>query len=242
MIESKAPAQPDNVKPTGSVSVPFTLKPADCSDPVLTVESLMGCEKNKAHQPGGLMEKALLSSLQLALSELGWVPKSILDAGCQTGELTAVLGKQFLLSQVMGVDGDAALLAEAEQRHCCKLQFRKLDATDEPARLPFEADRFDVVVSHGFLNRHPDPAYWLGELMRVTAEGLIFTVLSPMGQGLFSNGWLWGKKRVFDQPIAAPYPVDMAALTRQLEAAGFRVELTTHPFPYQLVLARKPQA
>lgn len=203
----------------------------------------MDCEKRQCQQPHNLIEKAYLSSLHVALTELGWVPRTMLDVGCQRGGLSAVLGKQFLMSQVIGVDPDQDMVDAASAEHCCKLQFRAI--TDESS-LPFANDKFDLVISHGFLNRLDKPGAamtWLSELMRVTAEGLIITTVSPFGHWVFNTVPGLKNTPFFGQTVVMPsyHHVETHEIISRLKRYGFKVEAVLRPFPFQMILTRKPQ-
>jgi len=83
---------------------------------------------------------------------------SVLDAGCGTGELSAVLAEETD-GEVVGVDADPSLLTVARER----VPTVAGDAT----RLPFADDSFDLVVCQALLINLPDPAAAVREFARV---------------------------------------------------------------------------
>jgi len=110
-----------------------------------------------------------------ALAELSLSDRDrVLDVGCGTGELTAVLGEETDAT-VIGVDADTELLTAARDRFVgvepdshgpTRFGFAAGDAT----RLPFPTDSFDLVVCQALLVNLPDPAVALREFARVSRE------------------------------------------------------------------------
>jgi SAM-dependent methyltransferase len=83
----------------------------------------------------------------------------VLDAGCGTGELTAVLAAESP-GEVIAADADGTLLREAEADGRVRA-----DAT----RLPF-GPAFDLVACQALLVNLPDPAGTLREFARVSTD------------------------------------------------------------------------
>jgi SAM-dependent methyltransferase len=83
----------------------------------------------------------------------------VLDVGCGTGELTAVL-REGSPATVVGLDADRDLLAHAA------LPVVQGDALS----LPFPDDAFDLVVCQALLINLPDPAAAVREFARVSSE------------------------------------------------------------------------
>lgn len=93
----------------------------------------------------------------------------VLDVGCGTGELTAVLAEEAPQASVVGADADRDLLAVARDNFADRQQtasFLSGDAT----RLPFRDDHFDLVVCQALLVNLPDPVAALREFARVSAD------------------------------------------------------------------------
>ncbi|WP_372480275.1 class I SAM-dependent methyltransferase [Halomicrobium sp. HM KBTZ05] len=83
----------------------------------------------------------------------------VLDVGCGSGELTAVLREESP-GDVIGVDADEALLSTVRQ------PVVRGDAT----RLPFADDAVDLVVCQALLINLPEPAAALAEFARVASD------------------------------------------------------------------------
>ena len=94
-----------------------------------------------------------LRRFELSLIE-GPAPQSVLDVGCGTGELLAVIATRFPSAEVTGLDADPDALAIAAR----KLEGRRLTARLVPGRaesLPFRDASFDLVLSSLMLHHLP---------------------------------------------------------------------------------------
>jgi ubiquinone/menaquinone biosynthesis C-methylase UbiE len=91
----------------------------------------------------------------------------LLDVGCGTGALLHRLSRSHSPSRLSGVDPVPEMLAVARRRLPPEVELR--DGWAE--RLPFEADRFDVVVSCNMFHYIRDPALALREMGRVLRPG-----------------------------------------------------------------------
>ena len=89
--------------------------------------------------------------------------RRVLDVGCGTGELTAVLDEELGGDgMVVGVDADPALLSVAAERAPV--------VAGDAVRLPFADDAFDLVVCQALLINLPDPAAAVAEFARVSSD------------------------------------------------------------------------
>jgi SAM-dependent methyltransferase len=102
--------------------------------------------------------RAALADLRLSDAE------SVLDVGCGTGELTAVL-REECPGRVVGLDRDPDLLVHAPAPV----------VRGDARSLPFPDDAFDVVVCQALLVNLPDPAAVVREFARV-ARGRVAAV------------------------------------------------------------------
>jgi len=182
--------------------------------------------------------KAYLSSFNMCLSQLGWVPQSILEIGSGDGSMVSYTGKLFMDADLHGVDCCANKVALAREHNCCKLQFTHVDSAES---LPFDAGQFDLVISHGFLGRTQTPRHWVSEMARVSAEAVILSTPHPkMSQWL---KWLPGGRsaQLAGTPIvdSASAEVSLIELKSWLKRQNLTPELILHPVPHQMILARK---
>ncbi len=124
----------------------------------------------------------------------------ILDLACGTGDLTLALAERFPHAEILGVDLNPEMLAEAERRLTTLLETRAtsntkgaegtaLDAQPpertgsvrfieaDMAALPFEDARFSVITAGYALRNAPDLLQALGEIRRVLQPGGLLAVL-----------------------------------------------------------------
>ena len=91
--------------------------------------------------------------------------RQVLDVGCGTGELTAVLAAETPDdATVVGADADADLLAVAREATGCPV------VGGDATRLPFPDDAVDLVVCQALLINLPDPAAAVREFARVSSD------------------------------------------------------------------------
>jgi SAM-dependent methyltransferase len=120
-----------------------------------------------------------------------WQEKTALDLGCATGWSTQALAKRF--SRVMGVDGDATLIARAKQAANATPVAKKMvfERADDLATWDAFGERFDFIFS-GYTLAYlgdvtPVLRQWAsllkpgGVLVVLEIQGL-FSVHSPLGQ------------------------------------------------------------
>lgn len=113
--------------------------------------------------------------------------KTVLDLGGRDGSLT----RHFLSgNQVTLADIDCAALAFARENYAVETVEVNLNE-----RLPFESDRYDVVVMAEVLEHLPYPKFTLGEVRRVLRPGGSFIGSIPLAYHL-KDRWqvLRGKK------------------------------------------------
>ena len=100
--------------------------------------------------------------------------KTVLDLGCNTGYGTRVLGVQA--KEVIGVDMSPQVIAEARRRFGANgIQIRLVDGIC----LPFEDQKFDLVVSFQVIEHITDYDIYLSETKRVLAPGGIVMFTTP---------------------------------------------------------------
>ncbi len=130
-----------------------------------------------------------------ALSLAGETPAEILDAGCGHAWLRPIMGKAG--HQYLGLDLDS----------------EHADVEASVASMPFDDERFDVVLCRSVLQYLPRPSEGLDEFHRVLRPGGRLLCSVP-----FLEPWIWGSLIHFS-------PLGIVTLARQ---AGFEV---THLWP-----------
>ena len=142
-------------------------------------------------------------------------PASVLDVGCGTGQLAHRLRARFG-GRVAGCDFSAGMLHEAATRDG-RIDWVQGDAT----RLPFDAGRFDAVVSTQAFHWFPDQDAALAEIARVLRPGgrLVVTVVAPPLAAI--RRLAATTSRLLGQPLRW---LPAGELGRRVEAAGLRVE------------------
>ncbi|MEY3735504.1 MAG: hypothetical protein RLZZ624_563 [Cyanobacteriota bacterium] len=100
-------------------------------------------------------------------------PRRIVDLGCGPGNLTIPLAQRLPEAEVVGLDGSAAMLAEAERRRPgSRPQFQRAILP----QLPGDLGRFDLLVSNSLLHHLHDPAVLWGAITRLAAPGALVVV------------------------------------------------------------------
>jgi arsenite methyltransferase len=118
------------------------------------------------HMGGQEATRALLGMCQLDTTS------QVLDVGCGPGNTACLIAEQYG-SQVQGIDISEVMIVKATERArrqglLGKVEFRVADAFE----LPFEDDRFDVVIVESVLTPLPgDKRLALTEMMRVVRPG-----------------------------------------------------------------------
>jgi SAM-dependent methyltransferase len=99
------------------------------------------------------------------------VGDSILDVGCGPGTITVDLARTVGPGRVVGIDAEAAVLAEgralAAERNLDNVEFHEARAES----LPYDDGSFDVVHAHQLLQHVAAPATVLEEMGRVCKPG-----------------------------------------------------------------------
>jgi ubiquinone/menaquinone biosynthesis C-methylase UbiE len=144
-------------------------------------------------QPKGYVDTTYLDTVQKLLNDYKRLTyermhiqpgHKVLDVGCGPGTDTIPLAEQMRRSgQIIGVDYDEKMIAEAEQRA------QKAGVSDwvihkcaDAIELPFESDYFDACRSERLFEHLPDPAKALSEMVRVTKpSGWIVVLDSDWG-------------------------------------------------------------
>lgn len=116
--------------------------------------------------------------LEEVLQELDLKPgMRVLDAGCGTGNLEALIAERYPDVEVVAIDFSLAMLQRARQKiFWSNIHFVRLDI-DKP--LPFGDGRFDRIVCVNTLYNSNNPFDVLGEFKRVLGSSGILVVATP---------------------------------------------------------------
>lgn len=100
-------------------------------------------------------------------------PRRIVDLGCGPGNLTIPLAERLPQAEVLGLDGSAAMLAEARRR-CpgARPAFRIATLPQWPATI----GRFDLLVSNSLLHHLHDPAVLWRVISDLAAPGALVVI------------------------------------------------------------------
>lgn len=119
-----------------------------------------------------LVEGDITPDKKAVLGALNWKGKSVLDVGCGTGELTAIIARRNA-SEVLGIDYSLSAIAEAKKLHARdNLLFECRDIKNV-------SGRFDVIISLGTLEHFDDPLRLLKKFKQMLLPGGSIIVVSP---------------------------------------------------------------
>lgn len=103
--------------------------------------------------------------------------KTVLDFGCGTGYGSERVAAECASIAGVDVSGDAIEYARQRYAHP-RLRFERIEPV-ERAPLPFEAERFDVVLSFQVIEHVPDADAYLREVRRVLKRDGVFVIATP---------------------------------------------------------------
>ncbi len=104
-----------------------------------------------------------------------FTPGTLLDIGCGTGNLLALLKQENI--QLCGVDLSPEMLKYAKQRLGAEAELSLADSEN----LPWAAEQFDVIVCTDSFHHYPQPLQVLNEMRRV---------LKNQGHLIIGDPWL----------------------------------------------------
>ena len=144
-------------------------------------------------------------------------PRSILDLGCGTGQVTEVLSDRYPGAELTALDFSPRMLEQTEQRmHALGAHATTVCADADS--LPFATGSYDLIVSSLMLQWSSDLYATLSGINRVLADNGMFCFSS------FSEGTLWELKKSWEAVDHAPHSSDFLSL-EQFEtvtnSAGF---------------------
>ncbi|MEM8621549.1 MAG: methyltransferase domain-containing protein [Actinomycetota bacterium] len=161
----------------------------------------------------------------------------VLDLGCGPASDTIALAETVgETGRVVGVDADADMVAEANERaRAAELSERVTHEHADAASLPFEDDFFDACRSERVFQHLLDPAAALAELIRVTRPGGRIVVLdTDYGAASIATEFSEIERRLIDQYCAMMNgPFVARLLTRMFNSAGLD-DVAVEPVPFVL--------
>lgn len=112
-----------------------------------------------------------------ALAPMGY--STVLDIGCQKGEMTTWLGQVHGIQRAVGVDISPTCVKDAwtNPQNTLVTEYRVGDAED----LPFDDNEFSIAVMSGLLEHVRNPEKALSEAKRVVCFGGIVLGNTPLG-------------------------------------------------------------
>jgi SAM-dependent methyltransferase len=167
--------------------------------------------------------------------------EQVLDVGCGTGDTTRACARRAVDGEAMGVDLSSAMLRRARVR-ADEAGLRNVSFVQADAQVhPFDAGRFDVVLSRFGVMFFADPVEAFSNLARATKPGGRFVAV--VWQPLDRNQWviepraaLLGERDVPAMPEDVPGPFGLAdgERTRRIltDAGWTQVGLDVVAVPY----------
>ncbi|MFO7603431.1 MAG: malonyl-ACP O-methyltransferase BioC [Gammaproteobacteria bacterium] len=171
--------------------------------------------------------RRLLERLEL----LKLKPKRILDLGVGTGESLGALLKKYPEAEIYALDISTAMLQQARKKLSWwqRLRHRVRFVNAEAEHLPFEMDRFDMVVSNLALQWCDDLPHVFNELQRILAPGgaLLFSTFGPDSLKELRAAWLQVDTEVHIHPFVDMHDIGDAMLRSSLAEPVMDMELIT---------------
>jgi ubiquinone/menaquinone biosynthesis C-methylase UbiE len=216
-----------------------------------------------ASQPKGYVDTTYLDTVQkllhnykiLTYEQMQIQPEQkVLDVGCGPGTDTIPLAQKVGPSgQIIGVDSDTKMIAEAEQRaQKAGISAWVIHKCADAIELPFESNYFDACRAERLFEHLLDPAKALSEMVRVTkSDGWIVVLDSDWGSFSIDANEIESERRLvrFFSEHFVNNGYSGRQLYRLFKQQGLvdistqmcGVTFTDYPFTRQLVLMDKSE-
>jgi len=149
----------------------------------------------------------------------GNVPFHVLDVGCGTGSLLALLARHARAERLVGLDYADAMIRRAAEKFANSEYAGKLHAVrGDSERLPFGEHSFDVVTCCNSFHHYPHQAEAIRSFRRVLRPGGLLLLIDGFRDNVI--GWV-----VFDVGVALVekhvHHASWSELREMIGAAGF---------------------
>ena len=119
----------------------------------------------------------------------GDAPLDVLDVGCGTGTMLALLARLPDSRRLVGLDYSDAMVARAQRKFAEHQHAEKLAATQGDAEhLPFDEASFDVIACCNSFHHYPDQATAIAGFQRVLRPGGMLLLLDGFRDNAL--GWI----------------------------------------------------
>lgn len=197
-------------------------------------------EKHTVHvQPGiTYTDQAYWQALSVLVSELPWAPKTLLDMGCGNAtQLAWLAGANPWVQSIQAVETEEGLYQQAITQHPCRVRYQQVQNLSP---LPFKAGQFEMVTSHGFLNQHPNPSFYIDEACRISSGSIVLSFYAPLA---LKFAKFMPKLKLWQlngrQVKTSCQVIGLEQVKSQLQNKGFQVQNVYHPWPFILLSALK---
>lgn len=148
------------------------------------------------------------------------ISNNILDVGCASGSFTNNISNIFPNSTITGIDIYSSAIEYGKKKYP-HINFILADAH----HIPFEDNRFDLVICYETIEHLTNPLEVLREMRRVLKTEGTAIVAMDSGSLLFQVVWfLWEKTKGNVWQGAHIHPYDHKELESVIKKAGFKIK------------------